>query len=107
MSSRLILRVTAPVVAISLLLLAGGIGTAWQVQRWQKTISKDLRENVSGMRAGEEMEILVREVGTRLNFFIRTGDRTHLAQIVKRLRPSTQHWLDEAERWGNTPSEEQ
>src|SRR5271154_1992165 len=58
MSSRLIVRVTAPVVAISLLLLAVGIGAAWQVQRWQKRVSQDLRVNVSGMRAGEELEIL-------------------------------------------------
>jgi signal transduction histidine kinase len=102
MNTRLILRMTAPVVVISVLLLAFAIGTAWYVQRWQGTVSRDLRVNVSAIRAAEELEILVREARTRLDHFLITGEREYLAQVAE-LRVQTGHWLDEAERWAVTP----
>ncbi len=104
MSVRLIFRMTAPVVAISMLLAAVGVGAAWYVQNWQTTVSRELRVNASGIRAGEELEILVREVRTRLDRFLITGDRQYLAQVPE-LRAETQHWLEEAESWGTTPDE--
>jgi signal transduction histidine kinase len=104
MNRRLVIRMTAPVVAISLLLLAVGVGAAWYVGSWQRTVSLELRVNASGIRAGEELEILVREARTRLDHFLITGDRKYLEQVFE-LRSESQHWLDEAERWGLTPDE--
>ena len=106
MNTRLILRLTAPVVAVSLLLLALGVGTAWYVQGWQKTIAYDLLVNVSGVRAAEELEILVREAQTSLDHFLITGKRPYLTDVPKH-RAETEHWLDEAERWADTPREQQ
>src|SRR5689334_15174885 len=106
MNARLTLRVTAPVVAISLLLLAVGVGAAWQVQRLQKSVSHDLRVRVSGVRAAEELEILVREARTRLDHFVLTADRKDLDKVFQ-LRPETERWLSEAERAGVTPHEQQ
>jgi signal transduction histidine kinase len=95
---------TAPIVAISLLLLAVGVGAAWYVGSWQQTVSRELRVNASGIRAGEELEILVREARTRLDHFLITGDHKYL-DVVFALRPESEHWLDEAQRWAMTPDE--
>jgi signal transduction histidine kinase len=106
MNARLIIRMTAPIVAISLLLLAVAVGSAWHVQRWQKAVNRDLRVTVSGLRAAEELEILVREARTRLDHFLITSDRKYLAQVPD-LHAETEHWLGEAERWGLSPHERQ
>ena len=106
MNTRFIVRMTAPVAVISLLLLTIAVGTAWFVHRWQKTVVHDLRVNVSGVRAAEELEILVRETRTRLDRFLITGDRKYLAQVPE-LRPKTDYWLDQAQKWGDTPHEEE
>jgi two-component system, NtrC family, sensor histidine kinase HydH len=105
MKSRFLIRMTAPIVATSLLLLAVGLGTAWSVQRWQASVSQDLLVNVSGIRAAEELEILVREARTRLDHFLITGDRRYLAKVPE-LRTSIEHWLGEAEGWGITLDEQ-
>jgi signal transduction histidine kinase len=106
MSARLILRMTAPVVAISLLLLAFGVGAAWYVGSWQKAVARELRLNTSGIRAGEELEILLREARTRLDHVLITGDREYLKQVLE-LRAETERWLAEAEHWAGTPREQQ
>jgi len=106
MNRRLVIRMTAPVVAISLLLLALGVGAAWYVASWQKRFSPELQFNVSGIRAGEELEILVREARTRLDHFLITGDRKYLEQVFE-LRTESERWLGEAERWATTPDEQQ
>jgi signal transduction histidine kinase len=98
------LRMIAPFVASSLLLLAIGVGAAWQVHRWQRTVEEEIRVNVGGLRAAEELEIAVREIRTRLDQFLITGERIYLD--VLRLRPETERWLAEAERWSLTDKEQ-
>jgi signal transduction histidine kinase len=98
------LRITAPVVATSLLLLAVSVGSAWQIVRWQKSVSHNLRVNVKGMRAAEELEIVIREMRTRLDKCLNKGDRDYLGAVA-RLRPGARHWLDEAEKWALTDHE--
>jgi two-component system, NtrC family, sensor histidine kinase HydH len=104
MRSRFLFRLAAPAVATSLLLLGLGVGTAAYVQHWQTTVSRDLRVNVSGIRAAEELEILVREARTRLDHFLITGERDYLDKVPE-LRTLLEHWLGEAESWGVTPEE--
>jgi signal transduction histidine kinase len=105
MNARLIFRMTATLVAVSLLLLAVGVGTAWFVHRWQNRLAENVRVNVSGVRAAEELEILVRETRTRLDHFLLSGDRKYLDQ-ARELQDDTAHWLGEAERWAITPHEQ-
>ena len=69
----LLLHLIAPVVATSFLLLALGIGTAWYVHRLQIKVSEDLLANTSGVRAGEKLEIHVREIRTQLDYFLIPG----------------------------------
>jgi signal transduction histidine kinase len=106
MNTHLLVRLTAPVVAISLLLLAVGVGTAWYVDHFLKRLATEVRVNAKGMRAGEELEILVREARTRLDHYLRNGKRDDL-QKVFRLRSDIEHWLVQAERWGITAREKE
>ena len=105
MTTRLIIRLTAPVVASSLLLLAVGVGAAWYVHDLERSVSKEIRTNVSSVRAAEEVEIDIREIRTRLDRYLLTGDRKSLEAIAG-FQPETDHWLTEAERWSNTDGEQ-
>jgi signal transduction histidine kinase len=95
MSTRLVVRVTAPVLVISGLLLMIGVVGAWYVQRMQRAVSEDLLWNVHTMRAAEELEIYLREAGRHLNLFRITGKAGHLEKVSK-LRPEADYWLKKA-----------
>jgi signal transduction histidine kinase len=92
-------------VAVSLLLLAVGVGAAWYVQRMRKNVSHELLINVSSMRAAEEVEILIREIRTQFDHFLMTGDRKYL-QASPLFRAETDRWLTVAERYSITPREQ-
>src|SRR5262249_16443557 len=106
MNTRLMLRMTLPVMAISIIPLAVGIVTAWHVTLLQKTISDVLALNVASLRAAEELEIGTREVQSQLDRFLLTGDRKAL-DVVPAMREETDHWRREAERAGTTPREKE
>jgi signal transduction histidine kinase len=105
MSKRLLVRLIGPTVAISLLLLAVGVGAAWHVHRLQKNISGTMFVDVSSMRAAEEVEIDVREARSQLDRFLITRDRRYL-MAVPPMRRRIDHWMAEAERWAVTPQEQ-
>jgi len=102
--SRLMLRIVAPVVGVSGVLLALGAVAAWYVHELQDSSSDILVVNVSSVRAAEEIEIGMREVRTLLNRFLRSGDRKYL-EACGPIREETQHWMGEAERLSTTPKE--
>jgi signal transduction histidine kinase len=93
-----------PVVPTSIFLLAVGVWAAWRVQRLQERISHEVRENVSAMRSAEEVEILVRELGRRLERYRISGDRRHVDDLGG-LTQEMDRWIAEAERWSFTPRE--
>src|ERR1700738_4927930 len=78
MNRRLLRHFTTSVAPISVLLLAVGVWAAWRVQHLQERVSREVRENVSAMRAAEELEILLREFRTRLEHFKLSGEQHHL-----------------------------
>jgi two-component system sensor histidine kinase HydH len=106
MNTRLMVRMTLPVMAISVIPLAVGFVTAWHVSLLQKKISDVLALNVASMRAAEELEIGTREVQSQLDRFLLTGDHKAL-DVVPAMREETDHWLQEAERAGTTPREQE
>jgi signal transduction histidine kinase len=106
MSSGLLVRMTAPIAVVSLLLLAVGAVAAWYVHRLQKNISDILDVNVSSVRAAEELEIGIREVRTQLIYFLFTGDRKYL-EAFPALHQHTDRWLGEADRLATTPYEQE
>lgn len=105
-SGRLVLRMAAPAILTSVLLLILGVTAAWYVQRLQKRTSNVLAENVASVRAAEEFEIGIREVRTRLTWFEVTGDPKYL-EAVPALRRDTDHWLRETRRLAMTPHEQE
>jgi signal transduction histidine kinase len=106
MASKLAVRLAAPLVAVSLLLLMVGVGAAWHVHRVQRTVSKGLLDNVSGMRAAEELEILTWQIRTQLDHFLITGEVQYL-EASAAFRRDADYWLTQAERYSLTPYEEQ
>jgi signal transduction histidine kinase len=106
MQIRPLLRITAPVMAISLLPLVIGVLTAWNEHRSQRAISDSLATNVVSMRAAEEVAIGLRDVRTQLDRFLGSGDGQHLRPIPA-IRRETDYWLGEAERTSLTARERQ
>src|SRR6516165_3538982 len=104
MSRRLLRHLTIPVVPISVLLLAVGVWAAWRVQQLQERVSGEVRENVSAMRAAEELEILVREFRTRLQHFRTSGDRRDV-EAIRAFPKEMDRWMEEVERWSFSPRE--
>ena len=70
----MILRLTAPIVALSLLLLAVGAIAAWYLHRIQKDSTAHLAQNVAGGRAAEELVIDAIQIEIHLDQFLLTGD---------------------------------
>jgi signal transduction histidine kinase len=104
MNRRLLRQLTIPVVPISVLLLAVGVWAAWRVQHLQERVSREVRENVSAMRAAEELEILVREFRTRLEHFRISGNRRDV-EAIGAFREEMARWVAEIERWSFTARE--
>src|SRR5256885_916865 len=61
MKAKTILRISAPIMAISLVPLAVGVGAAFHIHGSQKTISNALALNVTSMRSSEEIAINMRD----------------------------------------------
>jgi signal transduction histidine kinase len=101
MSSRLLTRMTAPVVAVSLLLLACASGAAWYVHRIQKRSSDLLASNVASILAARELEIGTREVRYQLDSYLITGEPKHL-EAIPALQHSTDRSLEEVMRTATT-----
>jgi two-component system, NtrC family, sensor histidine kinase HydH len=101
MTTRLIIRLTAPVVATSLLLLAVGVGAAWYVHALEKSVSDDIRNNAHRVRAAEEVEIDVLKIRTRLDRYLLTNNR-HSLEGIRVFFKETDHWLTEAQQLSTT-----
>ena len=106
MQPRLFVRLTAPIMAISVLPLAVGVTTAWVVQRSQKSASNALAGKVASIRAAEEVAIGIRDIRFQLDRFLLTGDRQYL-DAVPGLRRETDPWLVAAQQAAATPREKE
>jgi signal transduction histidine kinase len=106
MHARLLVRLTAPIMAISALPLAVGVVSAWNVHRSQKNASAALALNVASMRAAEELAIGIRDVRYQLDRYLLTGDRRSLDEVPG-LRRETDPWLAAAQRAAVTPREKE
>jgi two-component system sensor histidine kinase HydH len=98
-------RLTAPLAAVSLLLLVLAGGAAWYVRDMQRTTSELLASNVTSVRAAQELEISLREVDSAFDHYLATGDRAAL-EPVPRLKQRTADALAVAEAVAYTPEEQ-
>ncbi len=106
MTTRLILRLLVPSTVLSLLLLGAGVGAAWRVHRMHRDISHTLELNVSSMRAAEQIELQVREVQLQIYRYLVSGNQNDL-EVVQRLRPEIDGWIDEGVEWSTTEYEQE
>jgi signal transduction histidine kinase len=100
----LIVRMMAPLVAMSVTLLIVGVGAAWYVYHLQSRVSNELKANVSSLRAAEELVIALTEIRSSLDLYLLTGDRKYLNAVLG-MHERTDKWLKEAERWGTETEE--
>jgi signal transduction histidine kinase len=96
---------TAPVIAVSVLLILVALGAAWHVRESQRTLSTVLASNVASVRAAQELEISFREVHVQFDRYLITLDRKHL-ESVPLLKSQTSEILAEAEAAAGSPQEQ-
>lgn len=104
MQSRLVARLTAPIAAVSVLLIAVAVGAAWYARDSQQNVSVMLDNHVASVHAAQELEITLREVHVQFDRYLITGERKHL-EPVPRLRERTADALHEAEKLATTEEE--
>ncbi|WP_020473726.1 ATP-binding protein [Zavarzinella formosa] len=105
MNSKLIAKLTAPLAALSGLLLLVAFGAASYVRNLQSSMSKLLSINVASVRAAQDLEISIREVRTQFDRYLITGNKRHL-EPVPRLRERATDALAAANEVATTPPEQ-
>lgn len=95
MKTRFFARMTWPILMLSILTLAGGILSAWQVYHSQRDAFAALTRSVASMRAAEELVIAFHDMREQLHLFQRSGDRERLKYLLQKRqgRQGTDHWL--------------
>ncbi len=104
MSAKLTIRMAAPSIAISLLLLALGIIGGWLLLRVQKKTSDLVALDVHSIRAVEELVFSLYELRSDLSASLASGGQAALVAIHGRCR-KTEEWLHEVETLMDDPQE--
>ncbi|HJZ53729.1 MAG TPA: ATP-binding protein [Gemmataceae bacterium] len=104
MQSRLMARLTAPIAAVSLVLLTIALGAAWYIHSTQQAIARLLTNDVASVRAAQELEISIRRVQMQFDRYLITGERTHLEGVPAH-RDRAFRALEAAERLAFTEPE--
>ena len=86
MSIRLTVRVAAPSIIISLLLLTVGSVGGWIVQRLQRSTAQTVSLDMSTIQAAEQLVFAIGEMRMELAQFLATGDRGPFEGRSRRLR---------------------
>jgi signal transduction histidine kinase len=105
MQSRIVARLTAPVVAVSGALIVVALGAAWYVRDSQRGVSVMLDSHVASVRAAQELEISLREIHVQFDRYLITGQRRHL-EPVPRLRQRAAEALAGANAVATTDQEQ-
>jgi len=105
MNPQFVLKIAAPTIVISGLLLALGIVAAWNVQRQQINSSELIAQEVHGMIAAQDLYIDMREIRHQLQQHLRSRDSRHLEEIQK-LREAIVKHIAMAKALVRTPQEE-
>jgi CHASE3 domain sensor protein len=105
MQTRLVVRLTAPVIAVSAILILVALGAAWYVRDSQRTLSTVIASNVASVQSAQELEISLREVHVQFDRYLITYDRKYL-ESVPVLKRRTAEALADAEAAAGTPQEQ-
>lgn len=105
LQSRLLARMTAPIIGVSAVLLVIAFAAVWYVHSSQRTLSELLSSNVNSVRRAQDLEISLREVHIEFDRFLITGDRQHL-ESIPRLKKQADDALRGAEESAGTLKEQ-
>jgi hypothetical protein len=105
MNSRLLWRVTAPAVAVGLVLLAAGVAAAWYINRLQARLAVVLDDNVTSLRAAQELEICVRQLRFHNLMYLMDPTPYRLGRVGEDEQEFVEA-LESARRTARTPEEE-
>ena len=97
MSIRLTVRVAAPSIIISFLLLAVGSVGGWIVQRMQRSAAQTVSLDMSTIQAAEQLVFAIGEMRMELVQFQASGDAAQLQAVPAAYR-QIERWLAETER---------
>jgi two-component system, NtrC family, sensor histidine kinase HydH len=106
MTPRIVTRLTAPIAAVSVLLLGLAIVAAWYIQDMQERASGPIARSVASMTAAQELEISTREVSVQCNRYLITRDEEYLKKVTPLKRRITAA-LENAEAASITPAEDE
>ena len=101
MPDRFLVKIAAPMAAVSLLLLGLGAVAAWNVHRQQIVTSNLIASEVEGMLAAHDFYVGMRDVRHKLKEFVRTDDR-QVFDVIPELRASTHARLETAKELART-----
>jgi signal transduction histidine kinase len=97
--------IAAPVAVVSGLLLVIAGGSAWYIRDMQQSVANMLAENLTSLRAAQELELSVRDLRAQVDLYLITGVSKHL-ESVPRLRDRATAALTSAEAAALTPGEQ-
>lgn len=80
--SHVVRRIAAPMIGLSIVLLALGVVAAWNVHKQQQTSSDLIVREMHAMLAIEDLHIEMRDVRYLVNRYLRTGDPNSLAEAL-------------------------
>ncbi len=97
--------VAGPVAGVSALLVVIAVGSAWYIRSIQESVANMLTENVTSMRAAQELELSLRDLRSQGVRYLITGDAAML-EPIPRLRERVMEALKQSESHALTPPEQ-
>jgi len=105
MAPRVWTGVAAPVAAVSILLLVIAVGAAWYIHYLQQNMALMLAENVTSMRAAQELELSARDLRRQGERYLLSA-KPEFLEPIPRLRERVMKALENAEALALTPPEQ-
>ena len=104
MPQRDVWKLVAPTFFLGAFLLGVGVLAAWNVRTQQQISSELINREVRGMIAIEELNLVMHEIRSQFNLFLRTSDVNHL-RYVANVHRKADELLKKAQFSARTPEE--
>lgn len=104
MARKILVQVTAPTIAIGLVLLAACLISAWYINRLQSNLANILQNHVASLRAAQEMEIRVRQLRFHCFQYL-IGPNDDLESLIADDEAQFESWLGTATALAQTRKE--
>ncbi len=95
MSRRMFVKVTAPTITIGVLLLGACLASVWYITQMQANMTSILKDNVTSLRAAQEMEICVRQLRFHCFLYLANPEEK-FGKLITADEERFQFWLEQA-----------